>query len=117
MSRLSILLSDGENPELLRTEFVRPGGDPRLCVRGKTAGAYIDCGCFQWTPAVQAMCILLLRSVASGLREQVFEGLIGEKATPAASLDYALQKKTSWLSDIFGFDSSNRPFAKKLFKV
>jgi hypothetical protein len=90
----------------------------RKAVRGKNAGALQGFGTFQWTPAFQALCLLLLRVRAHAYETGATNDqplLSGEQGSPAATLDYALSKQPAWLFDIFGADRRDRCFARKLF--
>ncbi|MDD2943932.1 MAG: hypothetical protein PHC51_13325, partial [bacterium] len=61
---LSIWLTQGEEPELYRTEFTHPRlQQMRYCVRGKTSGGIPGAGTFQWTSAVRALtCLTILHA-------------------------------------------------------
>jgi hypothetical protein len=110
-------LTDGEEPELLRTEFFHPAYAPngRKTVRGKDEGAYQADGTFQWTAAVRVLVAYLLRCAAWARAcpncnpEEECPKLEGRRNTPAASLNYALSKQTGWICDMFGFDRGGRP--------
>ena len=107
-------------PELYETCFYHPVlADERRCIRGKLSGAYIGYETFQWTKAVQALCLLFLRALEQSMRlpEQQRPGcpfLIGAQSSLALSLDYALEKQTRWLADMFGSDSQGHIIAKRL---
>ena len=89
--------------ELVKSE-VRIVGVARTltCIRGKTAGAYITCGSFQWTSGVRGVCAAFLRFLLSEGSDVVDFCLIGGKSSLAASLDYAISKGPAWLGEMFG---------------
>jgi hypothetical protein len=110
-------LTDGEEPELLRTEFYHPAyaRDGRRTVRGKDEGAHQADGTFQWSAAVKVLVAYLLRCAAwaracpirnPGERCPVLEG---GRSSPAASLNFALSKQNAWICDMFGSDAHGRP--------
>ncbi len=103
-------------PQLYRTTLLREGANaPRLCVRGKTPGAFRDAGTFQWTPAVRAMCELLVGSIVELNTTGKTYVLSGLAHSGAASLDYAISKQTNWLGDIFGNTASGQPLSPRVF--
>lgn len=85
-------------------------------VRGRFSGAYPGASTFQWTSAVQALSVALIRAAARRMTENSEPLLAGQKGTLASSLDDALYKQTSWLCDVFGADSRGQSLANKLFK-
>lgn len=119
MNTLKLWFSGGPPPELQRTYFEHHLlAAPLKTVRGKTHGAYFGCGTFQWTPAVQALCSLLLIEESERIDPQnsgqpALEGDIG---TPSASLNFALGKQPGWLGEMFGIDSSGQALARRLIK-
>jgi hypothetical protein len=44
-------------------------GKEHFSVRGKTSGAYTKAGTFQWTSAVRAACVLLLKTLLHGTHD------------------------------------------------
>lgn len=103
--------------QLVQTKFVgNTNKSPAVSVRGKTAGAFKNVGTFQWTSAVRAFCILCLKAIiASKDKQQDAVGqIVGFKGSLAASLDYAISKQPSWLSEMFGLDNNGQAFAKRL---
>ena len=117
---LELCFLGGDRPELSESRFTHPCLErPRCCVRGKQPGVFLECGTFQWTRAVRAMCLLILRCKAGtggtgdGLR--CGHVLSGGAGTPAVSLDDALHKQTGWLQDMFGLDGEGRPLGPRLF--
>lgn len=119
MTSLRLDISKGEDPALSEVSFCHPAaGGIRRSVRGQRplAGE----GVFQWSQAVQALTILILRYKAAGIigAEQPVSPelgvLTGEAGSPAASLDYAFSKQPTWILDMFGIDSRGTPLVKKL---
>ena len=104
--------------ELVKSE-VRTGGTPRthVCIRGKTAGAYLSCGSFQWTSGVRGVCAAFIRFLLSEGSETVDYCLIGGKSSLAASLDYALSKGPAWLGEMFGSGVGGNQYARRIFKI
>lgn len=104
--------------ELVKTE-VRIAGIARTlsCIRGKTAGAYVSYGSFQWTSGVRGVCAAFLRFVLSAEGDTVDFCLIGGKGSLAASLDYALSKGPAWLSEMFGAGIGGSQLARRIFKI
>ena len=104
--------------ELVKTE-VRIVGVARTlsCIRGKTAGAYVSYGSFQWTSGVRGVCAALLRFVLSEAGDTVDFCLVGGKGSLAASLDYALSKGPSWLGEMFGSGIGGSQLARRIFKI
>lgn len=92
-----------DNSELTRVDYfsAHESGYCRSSIRGKTCGAYRGAGSFQWTTAVRALCVLLLRSAATPQGAQ----LAGMGSSLAASLDYAISKQPTWIAEMFGVDS------------
>ncbi len=87
----------------------------RHSVRGKSAGAVRGAGSFQWTSAVKAMSILVLKAALA--KEQVSNGsegmLSGYQGSLAASLDFAISKQPAWLLEMFGVDSQGISCARR----
>jgi len=101
--------------ELIETCFVTALFDhPRRSVRGKTPGALRDAGTFQWTSGVRALCILFLKGLVSKLSPEEESVLSGMHGSLAASLDYALSRQPSWLTEMFGTDSQGKCMALRL---
>lgn len=118
MASIRLWFSSSPVVELHRTLFFDPvtGGADYGCVRGKLPGAFVDCGTFQWTPAVKAISILLLKAAASGPeKERSAPALIGGVGSPASSLDGALRKQPRWLREMFGCTKSGNARARRLF--
>lgn len=104
--------------ELVKSE-VRIAGIARTltCIRGKTAGAYVTCGSFQWTSGVRGVCAAFLRFLLSEESDVVDFCLIGGKSSLAASLDYAISKGPAWLGEMFGSGIGGNQLARRIFKI
>jgi len=104
--------------ELVKSE-VRIAGVARTltCIRGKTAGAYITCGSFQWTSGVRGVCAAFIRFILSEGSDVVDFCLIGGKSSLAASLDYAISKGPAWLGEMFGCGIGGAQLARRIFKI
>lgn len=88
----------------------------RRAVRGRSAKTYTGFEAFPWSPAVQALAMLLLRACALHRKSPGSRFVLsGDRATPAATLDYAVSKLPVWLIDVFGVDSRGTPLARRLF--
>lgn len=114
MNSLTICFA-GRTPQLTKTVFAHAlagAAAARMAVRGRDGGAYCGAGSFLWTPAVQGLSLLLLNAAAT--RSEAM--LIGAGKSPALSLSYAISKEPQWIGDVFGYDSSGRCLAKRLFK-
>ncbi len=123
--------SSAAAPELFRLEFFHPlAAEKIVSVRGKSGGAALGGESFQWTPAVKALSILLLRARISAdsaaapqakcdtLTKELLRAisLEGDPGTPASSLDNALSKEPIWLVELFGRDSNGSPLCRRLFR-
>ncbi|RIL07274.1 MAG: hypothetical protein DCC75_10145 [Proteobacteria bacterium] len=86
---------------------------PLHALRGKGFDLNSGEGSFQWSAALQGLCLLLL-----GARINLGgdASISGQRGSPASSLDYALTKGTSWLRDLFGSDSRGNLLAQRLIK-
>ena len=113
MAMLQLWFESGREVELFRTCFQGDSGERLQCLRGRQVAAGI--GSFQWTHAVQGLCLLLL-----GAKSRLVESggevgdLVGHRDSPGASLDYALSKGPRWLFEMFGSDARGRPYATSL---
>lgn len=104
--------------ELVRTEVRTTGAArPMTCIRGKTAGAYVACGSFQWTSGVRGVCSAFIRFLLSEGSDVVDFCLIGGKSSLAASLDYAISKGPAWLGEMFGSGVGGNQTARRIFKI
>lgn len=117
MAKLDLFLVAGRQIELYRTRFAFPQGGADICsIRGKSCGAFPGYGTFQWSPAVRALTILVLRyTISHGIESGADFALSGPRGSLASSLDYAIEKAPVWLQDMFGIDSVGRPIARRLF--
>src|SRR5262249_33106285 len=81
-------------------------------VRGKDEGAHFGSASFQWSPALKVLAAYLLWCAASARRSPngSCPTLTGGRSSPAASLNYAMSKKTEWIKDMFGCDSNANPY-------
>ncbi len=107
MASLDLLFSsrDGEI-SLSSTRFLAgSGGQPVVAVR--STSLLSGQGTFQWTAAVKALCLFFVHAKFAPNSDQ--PTLEGGAGTAAASLDYALSKEPSWMSDMFGSDEDGRP--------
>ena len=113
--------SSFSHAELVETFWKVASSEKALrCVRGKTAGPLGKLGTFQWTKAVRAASSMLLlhklRSVSPNNTTNATNYLlVGEGASLASSLDYALSKQPQWVLDMFGISLSGLPIAYRIF--
>lgn len=102
--------------ELVESCFSHPRiGDERRCIRGKRSGAYRGYSTFQWTKGVQALSLLLIEAAIRGHIASSGPLLAGQTGSPASCLDYAIDKQTVWLMEMFGWTDSGDGFARRLF--
>ena len=98
------------NNELYRVSFSHPAlKEQIISYRGKTFE-----NSFQWTPAVKALAVFLLKNVAS--EEGAKPKLEGTESSLASSLDYALSKQPQWTFDVFGRDKRGKTLLRKLIR-
>ena len=103
-------------PQLIEILFHQGNPNNSLhTVRGKTAGAFVASGSFQWTAAVKALSILILKGVLA--KEGASPILNGGKGSLAASLDHAFVKAPLWLIDMFGSDANGRPLFRRFVNI
>jgi len=117
MFKIRLVFCSGTAIELIRVDCSNGQSGHLTCVRGKTAGAYRGVGTFHWSSGVRAVASLFLRALLIDeitSREPMLSG--GAKSL-AASLDYAITKRPSWLLDMFGVSSNGRTQARRLFRV
>ena len=113
----SLWFSGSPHIELTKTAFTSPLlPDTVWAVRGKTPGAFSTKSTFQWTSAVQAMSILMLRAAVHSKRgsKSPLPLLEGGPGSLANSLDAALYKQTTWL-DLFGYDKHGNSLSRRVF--
>lgn len=97
--------------ELIEVVFQEnPSNEPRVCVRGKTAGPNRSAGSFQWTSAVKALSLLAVKTAL--MPDNAI--LRGDGHSLAASLDYAISKQPMWLSEMFGWDTKGVSLTRRL---
>ena len=112
MNSLRFWFTDSTSPELFRVEFCHHLlAEEVLAVRGKTGGAQRANASFQWTTAVRAFALLAIRSRLEG--STAF--LEGGRGSLAASLDYAIARRTNWLVEVLGNDQKGRPLLRRAF--
>lgn len=114
------LVFDVEAGELVETLYRRePNAAALRCIRGRDAAKLPGFkGSFQWSPAVRALCALVLRYHLYA-REAISPeaGFIrGGRGSNAASLDYALGKQPQWLHEIFGTCPKGNARARALIR-
>ena len=108
MRNLTLNFELGELTEVQFQDSVH--GNFRRSVRGKTGGPFRTAGSFQWTSAVKALALLLIKTKSAPM-----EALLrGDANSLAASLDYAISKRPVWLTDMFGCDQQGISFARRL---
>lgn len=117
-SSVTFFFEGAAQVELVRSHVELVGlQKPLVCVRGKTSGAFAQCGCFQWTSGVRGVCVAFLRFILSERDAGVDYCLSGGRSSLAASLDYALSKGPSWLSDMFGSGRNGTLYARRFFRI
>ncbi len=122
MTKLTIHFMGSPIPELWRTNFVREGSnqDIRDCARGKTGLSYGLHGSFQWSRAVRAISLLMVRACIRGLNASTLHGtpdLLGDSQSLAGSLCQSIYKRSSWLDAMFGSDSAGNLFVRHLLHL
>lgn len=102
--------------ELLATTFAYPT-PPQIkqTIRARMVSSSLEIGTFNWTAAVMATCLLLLRYRSQENNGEGPVSLIGAENSPANSLDCALSKRPLWILDMFGIDSHGASVGQKLF--
>lgn len=128
-ARLELYFTGRERLELERLFFNHPLiKESRFLVRGRAAANYTKSGMFAWSSAVQAFCLLIIKSAMKARKNHCsaartgndfvpdpYSALVGVRKSPARSLDYALSKRPNWLQDIFGFDSKGNSNIYRFF--
>lgn len=100
-----------DTTELVSSSFTHPLLErTHEANRGRGRSAFRGSGSFEWTKAVQALVVLLLRSTCS---ESESADLIGGRASLASSLDYAIDKQPEWMADMFGSDSEGNTLLRR----
>ena len=114
--RFTVWLVSKPRLELIKTSFRSPSVPDEVCaVRGKTPRAHSASVTFQWTAAVQAFTVFILRAAALAQRgASVHEPVVeGGQYSIASSIDYALYKENAWL-DLFGGDIRGDALSKRI---
>jgi hypothetical protein len=102
--------------QLVFTRFSHPRLDSAaICTRGKNSSALRNAGCFQWTRAVQSLCLILLRYKLSNGQTDDYFVEYGYEGSYASSLDLAISRCPRWIGDMFGRSRRRTPFARQLF--
>lgn len=115
--KITLTFSDYASPTLWSTEVTASHlGINKRAIRGKWRGAYLEYGSFEWSKAVQGLCILLLHAKLRSLNPQNWSGpdLVGTGGSFASSLDYAIDKQPVWSVDIFGTDKHGLSYLKRI---
>lgn len=108
----------GESIELYEVRFCREDQERELhSVRGKTSGAFRGAGTFQWSAAVKALCVLVLRTIIAARGGRCEPRLIGSRGTLASALDYAVSKRPLWISEMFGTMPSGEAYLRRLLLI
>jgi hypothetical protein len=119
MTHEMLLEFHGITPELRKTLFREVGGTVKTAVRGKTSGALEGAGTFQWTTAVKALSLLVVKAVLTERHTPSptdAAALLGGAGSLAATLDYAVTKEPAWTVDMFGVDTEGRSLIRRLMK-
>ncbi len=115
--KIRLSFFSGTGIELVRVDCANGQSDTLTCVRGKTAGAYRGVGTFHWSSGVRAIACLFLRALLTDETKSRDPMLSGDAKSLAASLDYAITKRPSWILDMFGVSSNGTCQARRLFRV
>lgn len=119
MASIALFFSSDSEVALERVVCNHPFlAQERISVRGRSAGAYSTPNSFQWTSAVRALVLLLLRTKACALggNASAEVPMTGGAGSAAASLDYAISKQPLWLLDMFGVDSHGHCLIRRLVR-
>jgi hypothetical protein len=108
MRNLALYFESGELTEVIFQEG--PNTPARASVRGKTGGAFRTAGSFQWTSAVKAFALLVVKTCANN-GDMLLKG---DGSSLAASLDYAISKQPLWLTEMFGSDQHGICLARRM---
>ena len=116
MRKLVIHFAGEDEIELFETLFIHPLLDrEQRCIRGKRSGAYRDHSTFQWTKAVRALSVLIVEAAIRSTIPSAMPLLAGSTGTLASSLDYAIDKQTQWLFEMFGWTTDGGGLSRRLF--
>ncbi len=114
-ARIELYFSQMSPLGMERVKFSYPSlHEDRLAVRGKAASAWGSILSFQWSLAVQALALLLVRTALSPRGEPPV--LCGGAGSIAASLDYAIGKQPAWLLDMFGVDAQGIALIRRVIR-
>jgi hypothetical protein len=118
MNQFKLWFTSDQETELYKTEYVPEIGDGSIySIRGNYSGDFKGYGTFQWSLAVQALSIMVLRYAAASVTGELQDSALeGEKGSLASSLDYAISKQPVWILDMFGVLPSGEPRIKRLIK-
>ncbi len=113
---VSLYFFGESSPQLGRVEVLDLQDRRLILSRGALVRAVdgASVGTFSWSRAVQALTILLLRTLLHRSDRAVIPVLEGGQGSLAASLDYAISKETQWLCEMFGVDAHGRSIARRL---
>lgn len=90
------------------------GKKARRSVRGRSYIPPYE-GCFTWDRGVQAFVLLILQEILARADEsEDTASLTGGADTPASTLDYALDRNTAWMREVFGTDKEGTSLIKHL---
>jgi hypothetical protein len=108
MRNLTLYFELGELTEVVFNDGI--SNLTRTSVRGKSGGPLREAGSFQWTSAVRALALLIVKTSATPSGAL----LRGLGNSLAASLDYAISKQPMWLTEMFGCDQHGISLARRL---
>lgn len=108
----------GRPAQLYSTKLVDSSGRGFVSIRGKGNGALQGAGSFQWSTAVKALTLLMVRAAQVCSKGESLGSvvLIGGQGSLAKSLDYALTKQPGWILDMFGVDSTGNSNLKRVLR-
>ncbi len=111
MTQIHLALYKGDSIELDEIEFLHPSQkESILSVRGKTTlGRHAEAS-FQWTSAIQALTVLMLKYAAGHTRFT----LVGGTGSPAASVDFAISRQPRWVTEVFGVDKQGVSLLRRI---
>ncbi len=115
-TELSLWFASSPQFELVKTAFRSPAIPVEVnAVRGKTPRAYDTDITFQWTAAVHALGVFMLRAATQGERGGLSSGPImeGGPGSIASSIDAALYKDVHWLG-LLGGDANGDPLSRRV---
>ncbi len=122
-TKITLFFSTRPTRELLEIRFSSPSTDGELTsVRGTFSGARGDASTFKWTPATQALSVILLRAAADGrdptLQDVISRPLLfGRFGSLANALSRGIYKNARWILDGFGVDKDGRSTIRRVLKL